>query len=511
MNKVKTLKFNIITAVLPWIFLAIIGFIKIKFFINIYGSELNGYIQLISQIYGYISLVEMGFGSAVTFRLYKPLAEGNKKEVAKLFNGCIKIYKKIAIRMAVIGIITACILPFVLEYNTLSKVKIISVFLLFVADYYLKYIFDLPCRILLYADQKRYKANLIVNTSTLIIKVIELFLILTSINYIFVLSVIILLNSISYILLSYLTRKEYSYIKDVKEYDITAKEMSKDVMAHKISRIVFYGTDNIIISMTKGLGLAVASIYGSYNYIVAAVRNILDLFLQSPLEMLGNRFVKKDASRKENFSLYQEFLKATYFIGIIVSAVFFVSVDKLVVIWINNEYIVSRATMAVFAIYLWYECVGRTNLTMIEANGKYKETKKIEIICAITNIALSFILVRKYGILGVVGATVISMMFLRHPMQIKFIYSDLFKEKRLGYYISFGFYTILMVLCSFLNLYVIKTFGLYETSSFMNWIISTIVIALIDLIIAFIPMYIFDKSFKDAVKRFLNKKKKETI
>ena len=314
MNKVKTLKFNIISAVLPWIFLAIIGFVKIKFFINIYGSELNGYIQLISQIYGYISLVEMGFGSAVTYRLYKPLAEGNKKEVAALFNGCIKIYKKIAIKMSVIGIIIACILPFVLEYDSLSKAKIVTVFLLFVVDYFLKYIFDLPCRILLYADQKRYKANIIVNTSTVIIKIIELLLILTSLNYILVLSIIILLNALSYLLLSHITKKGYSYVKEFDDIDTTTREMSKDVMAHKISRIVFYGTDNIIISMTKGLGLAVASIYGSYNYIVSAVRNILDLFLQSPLEMLGNKFVKKDSNMKENFELYQEFLKVTYFI-----------------------------------------------------------------------------------------------------------------------------------------------------------------------------------------------------
>ena len=314
MNKVKTLKFNIISAVLPWIFLAIIGFVKIRFFINVYGSELNGYIQLISQIYGYISLVEMGFGSAVTYRLYKPLAEGDKEKIAALFNGCIKIYKKIAIKMSAIGVVIACVLPFVLEYDTLSKAKIVAVFLLFIVDYFLKYIYDLPCRILLYADQKRYKANIIVNTSTLIIKIIELLLILTSINYIIVLSITILLNAISYIILSYITKKEYSYIKDIKEIDTTTREMSKDVMAHKVSRIVFYGTDNIIISMTRGLGLAVASIYGSYNYIVAAVRNILDLFLQSPLEMLGNKFVKKDSNMKENFGLYQEFLKATYFI-----------------------------------------------------------------------------------------------------------------------------------------------------------------------------------------------------
>ena len=162
--------------------------------------------------------------------------------------------------------------------------------------------------------------------------------------------------------------------------------------------------------------------------------------------------------------------------------------------------------MAIFSIYLWYECVGRTNLTMIEANGKYKETKKIEIICAIANIALSIILVRKYAIAGVVGATVLSMMFIRHPMQIRFLYKDLFKEKMGKYFINFALYTLCMIACSALNLYIINILNLYNEYTFINWTIGTLIIAFIDLIIVFVPMYLIDKSFKKAVKRFLNKK-----
>lgn len=506
MNKVKTLKLNIITSVLPWIILAIVGFIKIRFFIDVYGSELNGFIQLISQIYGYISLVEMGFGSAITFRLYKPLAENNKEEVAKLFNGSMKIYKKIALQMASIGIIVACVLPFVLQYETLSKIKIVLVFMLFVVDYFLKYIFDLPCRILLYADQKRYKANLIVNISTLVVKLAELVLILTKLNYLFVLQVIILLNAAAYILLYIITQKEYPWLKNTKEVDTTTREMSKDVIFHKVSRIVFYGTDNIIISTTKGLGLAAASIYGSYNYIISAIRNVIDLFLQSPLEMLGNKFAKKNQNIKENFKLYQEFIKATYFIGIMVASLFFIAIDKLIAIWINKEYIVSTFTVAIFAIYLWYECIGRANLTMIEANGKYKETKKIEIICVIVNIVLSFILVRFLGIAGVVLGTVLALACVRHPLQTKFIYKNLFNENIIYAIIEFLGYTFFMILCSVLNLGVVKLFNLYSSYTAINFIISTVIIVLIDFIITFIPMYTLDKSFKNAVKRFFNKK-----
>lgn len=506
MNKVKTLKLNIITSVLPWILLAVIGFVKISLFIDAYGSELNGFIQLISQIYGYISLVEMGFGSAITFRLYKPLAEKNKEEVARLFNGSMKIYRRIALQMAGIGIIVSAVLPFVLQYETLSKAKIVFVFVLYVLDYFLKYIFDLPCRILLYADQKRYKANLIVNICTLVVKAVELALIFTRINYLIILSVIILLNALSYVLLYLITKKEYPWLRDTKEIDTTTREMSKDVMAHKVSRIVFYGTDNIIISTTKGLGLAMASIYGSYNYIISAIRNIIDLFLASPLEMLGNRFAKKEQDTEANFELYQEFIKATYFIGIMVASVFFIAIEKLIAIWIDRSYILNTFTVLIFAVYLWYECIGRANLTMIEANGKYKETKKIEIICAITNIVLSFILVRVLGVAGVVLATVVALALVRHPMQTNFIYKNLFNKSFKKAIKEFLIYTLVLALCLTLNVLVTNVCNLYSSYTALNWIISTFVIGVIDALVVFTPMYLLDKSFKNAVKRFLSKK-----
>lgn len=506
MNKVKTLKLNIVTSILPWVFLAIIGFIKIRFFINIYGSELNGFIQLIAQIYGYISLVEMGFGAAVTYKLYKPLAENDQKQVAKLYNGCRKIYIKVAKQMLVIGVIIGLILPFVVKFKSLDIYMMIAVFMLFAIDYLLKYIFDLPSRILLYADQKRYKANIVVNISSIVIKAIELLLIYTALNYMIVLPITILLNFLSYLLLYKFTQKEYKWLKDYNEYDITTKEMSKDVMAHKVSRIVFYGTDSIIISITSGLGLAAASIYGSYNYIISVVRNILDLFLTSPLEMLGNKFIKEEQNIENNYKIYREFVKTTYFIGIIIAALFFISTSYLIGLWINKTYILNNITMLLFSAYIWYECVSRTNLTMIEANGKYKETKMIEILAALLNIILSLIFVKFWGIMGVVLATLISLIIIKQPFQNMFLYKNMFKKKMLKSMLIFLLYTCAMLFVCLFNKYLVKELGFFKQNSYVSWLISTIILFLIDMFIVFIPMYFLDRSFKNAVKRFIKNK-----
>lgn len=505
MNKVKILKLNIITSILPWIVLAVIGFVKIKFFINVFGSELNGFIQLITQIYGYLSLVEMGFGSAIIFKLYKPLANGDKSAVVKLFNGSKKIYKKIAIQLSTLGVVAAFIVPFFIQVDTLSRTKMIVIFLLFAIDYFTKYIFDLPYRTLLYADQKKYKANLIVNISLIIVKLVEMLLILSEINYLIILPIIIVLNAISYVVFSNIVKKEYPWLGITSEVDMTTREMSKDIMAHKISRIAFYGTDNIIISMTKGLGLMVTSIYGSYNYIVVAIRNIIDLFLAAPMELLGNKFAKEENSKAEKLQLYNEFIAATYFIGILTSAIFFISINKLVEIWINKDYVLDMFTMLMFSMYIWYECIGRTNLTMIEATGKYKETKHIEIISVVVKIILSIILVKKLGIAGVVLSAVISLAFIKQPLQTKYIHNSIFKEKMLKNFIQFIINTLILLVFCLLNTFVVKYFNMYNVMTYVSWLINTLILLVLNGTLIFALMYGLNKNFRGAFKRFVKR------
>lgn len=508
MNKIKTLKLNIITSILPWVILAVIGFLKIKLFINVYGDETNGFVQLITQIYGYLSLVEMGFGSAIVYKLYKPLSTDDKEAVSKLFNGSKKTYKNVAIKLCSMAVVVAFIVPLFFEVTSISKNMMVLIFLLFAIDYFTKYIFDLPYRTLLYADQKKYKANIIINVSTLIVKTVELGLILTGINYVFVLISNIILNTISYIIFSRIVKKEYPWLAMSDEVDLTAKDMSKDIMGHKVARIAFYGTDNIIISLTKNLGLVVTSIYGSYNYIISAIRNIFDLLFSSPLEILGNKFAKSNEKKEEIEGLYTEILSVTYFVGIIVCSAFFVAINKLIEVWINKDYVVSTITVLIFSIYLWYECVGRTNLTMIEANGKYKETKWIEYACVIVNISLSFILAGFFGIAGVVGATIISVAFIRHPFQTRFLYKNFFEMKMLKSFIKFFVYTILMLVMCGMNHIFVESLGLYSNLNYITWGITSLGICIVDTVLLFIIFYVFDKSFRKASQRFLKRRRK---
>ncbi len=503
MKRTKILKLNIITSLVPWIVLAIIGFVKIKLFIEIYGSELNGLIQLLSQIYSYISLIEMGFGSAILFSLYKPLADKDETKVAKLFNGSKKMYKKIATVLLFGGVIAGLISPFLIKDISFSYTYILGIFAIFGVDYFMKYMFDLPYRMLFAADQKGYKANIIVNTTLVVVKMIEIFLILTKINYIYILLVIVPLNLIGYYILMRFVKKHYPYLDKEKEVDNTPVAMTKDVMMHKISKIVFYGTDSIILSIFSGL--TTVSIYGAYNYIIQAVEKIISLILASPLELFGNLFAKEENNEEKHRKLYSEFVAITYFTGLAICSVLFIAITKFISIWISPSYNVSIWVAMLFSLSLWYECTEKTNTTLIESRGKFKETKHIQILGAITNILVSIIGTIYFGILGVLLGTVLSYVIVRQPLQNMYICKNLIKQSFVKKTSIFMMFTAILLGIFMLDMYIVSNLSLYEASTIMAWARDTLIIAGINISAIFILMYILYKNFRDVLARFFKR------
>ena len=68
-------KKNTVLALAYQIVAACIGFIMPRFFITAYGSTINGSISTISQLAGFLGLLEAGMGSVASVAFYRSLEE----------------------------------------------------------------------------------------------------------------------------------------------------------------------------------------------------------------------------------------------------------------------------------------------------------------------------------------------------------------------------------------------------------------------------------------------------
>ena len=100
---------NAIVAIGMNLIVMLVGFIAQKIFIVTLGNEYLGLNGLFSNILSMLSIVELGFGNAIIYHLYKPVADNDERKIAILISFNKRVYSIIAIIIFILGL---AIMPF---------------------------------------------------------------------------------------------------------------------------------------------------------------------------------------------------------------------------------------------------------------------------------------------------------------------------------------------------------------------------------------------------------------
>jgi O-antigen/teichoic acid export membrane protein len=111
--KKKKIVYNFLVGILGQIITILLGLILPKFFITSFGSEVNGLVASVTQIYVYVNLLEAGVGTATLQALYKPIALNDKDEVNSILSATSIYYKKTGILYFLAVIFLSIIFPLV--------------------------------------------------------------------------------------------------------------------------------------------------------------------------------------------------------------------------------------------------------------------------------------------------------------------------------------------------------------------------------------------------------------
>ena len=143
-----------------------IGVIKVKLFINFYGSELNGLQVTIAQVITFLNICELAFSLAFRQLLYKPLANDDKDEILNIYHGAVKIFRRAGMIVIGASLLVACVYPF-FAVSPLNYYQTVGVFLLLALPYGISYFLMGP-NLVIIADQKEYKINLLIQSMSIL-------------------------------------------------------------------------------------------------------------------------------------------------------------------------------------------------------------------------------------------------------------------------------------------------------------------------------------------------------
>ena len=169
---------NIIFGISKNIVLMLIAFISRRLFITYIGIEYLGINGLFSNILSLLSMADLGFGTAMSFSFYKPLAENDTRKLSALINFYKVVYRIIAGGIAVIGVM---IIPFLNVIINLDKPipHLVIYYLIFLSNTVVSYLWVYKSSIIT-ADQKNYivdKLTIFVNVWKMIIQCLSFFFI----------------------------------------------------------------------------------------------------------------------------------------------------------------------------------------------------------------------------------------------------------------------------------------------------------------------------------------------
>lgn len=504
MNRTENAMRNAFFAVLSKILTLAVTFISRTLFIRYLGNTYLGINSLFTEILSTLSFVELGFGTALNFSMYKPVAEKNDEMLLKLLVYYKKIYKIIALLISVIGI---GLIPF-LQYivngagNTpISEIR--TYFLFFLANTVIGYFVSYKYSIV-NANQKNYIITNIEFVINFIIVIVQIVTIAMTKNYLMYLIVHTGLLFISRIILAYYLNKKFPILKEKPKQYLSKKEKQpiykevKGLVFHQFSSVAIHQTDNIIISSLTDLGVVAVGYISNYNMIINAVTGIITLVFNNFVSSVGNLAA---ASTKDNFrKVFKDINFLNFWIYGFLAIAFYILIPPFIELWIGEEFLIDKISFLLIILncYLMGQSIAYN--TFRNGYGNFNSDKWISISQALINLVVSIICCKAFGLVGVYMGTIASRIWfvLLRPFVT---YEMMFEEGVKEYYKKLFMYLGIVVVAATVTYSITEIFIRQVTTG--SFICEIVLVICIPNVLFFIFTF-WSKEFKNILQRLKN-------
>lgn len=478
MNKKKAMK-NIIVSTMFRVLVMIFGLVSRRYLVNTLGEEATGLFSLFTSIIGFLSIAELGIGTAITFSMYKPMVNNDKETISALFYLYKKIYITILIIIMILGLILTPFLPYLADGAT-NSFNIYTTYLLYLSSTLITYIYAYKTSYI-NARMDNYLTSIIRSIGTILESSLQVFVLIKFQSFnLFVISIIIS-NLLQWLATEIIFKYKYKseignnkILSDNIKKEVTVK--TKAIFMHRIGGLLVVTTDSIVIGAFVSITLL--GRYSNYMLIVTGMTSILSLIFTSIASMIGQSYA---SNSKEKF--YEQYLVA-YFINFVIAIVFFLgfwaTVDDLVSLIFNSEVLLERNVVFFITITYFMNFMRQAMIVFREASGTFYHDRYKPILEGVLNLVLSVILVKAIGITGVLIGTIITNLTICMPIEPYVLYKYGFNRSIKKYhFLNYGLLVVFILSLIIFSIIPIPNFSNLYYRIIVNGSLSVILSMLI--------------------------------
>ena len=358
----------------------LMGYVVRVVFTHVLSENYVGINGLFTDILNVLSLSEMGIETAISFALYKPIADGNTEAQKSIMHLYQWFYRFVAVFVATAGI---CVIPFmdILIKNKPDIPHLTYIYILYLFNTVLSYLFVYK-RTLLDAHQLMYIGTLSKTISWVLQDIVQIAVLLLTKNFILYLYVYILTTLFSNIYISKKAERIFPFLRDKNIAPVEKQERKhilkniRAMMMHKIGDVIVNNTDNLLISSFVG---------------IASVGN------------LG-----ATASKERVQTIFSSVFLLNHWMFSFAAICLFELLNPFIVLSFGEKYLFTTDIVWILCINFYIRGLTRSCLIFRNSLGLFWYDRYKSIAEALINLIVSIILAQRFGTFGVFMGTFIS-------------------------------------------------------------------------------------------------------
>lgn len=403
-NSLKNLK----TAVLFKLAAIVVNFIARKIFVVVLTKEYLGLDGTFANILTMLSLAELGVGTAITYSMYKPLAEGDRELILSLITLYRKFYTVIGITVGVLGAALTPFLQYIIrDIPDIPHIRLI--YLMFVLDSSISY-FLVDKQSLISADQKQHIVTSYQYKTSMAVTAAQCAALLLTGDYILYLALKLCATFVCNALLARKADRLYPYLKQKTVQPLPApirQDISKNIramIAHKLGSVVVFGTDNVLIAYF--VGAVSVGLYSNYLLITQSLKSAYSMIFRAMTASIGNLCAAEDTAHAQAVFWRVDLLtRWIYGFSAVCLVVLF---NPFISLWLGADYLFSMPIVLLIVLSFYVTGMRQSVLTFREAMGLYWYDRHKPLFESAINLAVSILLAKPFGIVGIFIGTVVS-------------------------------------------------------------------------------------------------------
>ncbi|MCR5041593.1 MAG: polysaccharide biosynthesis C-terminal domain-containing protein [Clostridia bacterium] len=418
MIRTKNSILNALSAVVLSLINGLLGFVLTRSVLTVFGSDFNGVNSTANQLVNMLSIVEGGFTTATNVALFKPWNGGDSALINGILSATRKKFFGIGSIFLAAGLVSCAAYSFIAR-TSIARLDIFLILIMAVVPLAVNFLFAVKYRILIQAEQREYVISVIGIISVgagylaniLIVRYAAPVLLAAghTRSYVLVRATTMLFSLLQSLYIVIYSRRRYKTVDLRAEPDFSAIKGTRDVLAQKITGVIYSSAPMLLITAFSARGAAQASVYSVYNYVFAMISMLMHAVIDAVRLPIGSLAAERGVGKIKSRFMQYELVVYSALCAMIATAgamimpfvrIYSAGVDD---IDYSDPFIAVGLAAAAF---LDLAHIPATNLIVM--SGDFRTSRRIQLAGSAVLLALSAALCPFFDVYGIVVAVAVS-------------------------------------------------------------------------------------------------------